>query len=50
MQLLSIKSGMDEMRAGATKINETGVALTNISTAMKDSISKIGTQVDQFRV
>lgn len=47
---LSIKSGMDEMRAGATKINETGVALTNISTAMKDSISKIGTQVDQFRV
>ena len=46
----NMKAGMDEMKVGATKINETGVALTNISKDMEDSINKIGSQVDQFKV
>mgnify|MGYP002624365586 FL=1 len=46
----SIKSAMDEMAVGAEKINETGVALSTLSNAVGDSISKIGEQVDQFKV
>ncbi|MCR5495043.1 MAG: HAMP domain-containing protein [Treponema sp.] len=46
----NMKSGMDEMTVGATKINETGAALSNISRDMEESINKIGSQVDQFRV
>ena len=46
----SMKSGMDEMTTGATKINETGAALSGISQQMADAIVEIGAQVDQFKV
>ena len=46
----SMKSGMDEMSLGATKINETGAALSGIAAQMADAISDIGSQVDQFKV
>ena len=46
----SMKSGMDEMSTGATKINETGAALSGISQQMADAIVDIGAQVDQFKV
>ena len=39
-----------EMDAGAKKINETGVALHDLSTTMRDAISGIGDQIDQFKV
>lgn len=45
-----MKTGMDEMSVGATQINRTGSALTNIAEQMKSSISQIGEQVDQFKV
>ena len=41
---------MDEMAIGAKKINETGAALNGISSKMNDSISKIGSQINQFTV
>ena len=41
---------MDEMAVGARKINETGVALNGISSKMNDSITDIGSQIDQFKV
>lgn len=47
---ISMKTGMDEMSCGATKINETGAALSGISQQMADAISDIGSQVDQFKV
>ena len=46
----SIKDGMTEMSAGARKINETGAALSDLSNQMKESILKIGKEVDQFKV
>ncbi|MDO4506993.1 MAG: methyl-accepting chemotaxis protein, partial [Spirochaetales bacterium] len=46
----AMKSGMEEMSTGATKINETGAALSGISQQMADAISDIGEQVDQFKV
>ena len=46
----SISSGMREVASSATKINETGGALSEISTLMKNSIDEIGEQVDQFEV
>ena len=47
---ISMKSSMDEMSVGAQKINETGAVLTEVSDRMKDSIIKIGKQIDEFKV
>lgn len=41
---------MEEMSIGAKKINETGASLSEISGKMKDSITEIGGQIDQFTV
>jgi len=46
----SMKSSMDEMAIGAQKINETGSVLTEVSDRVKDSIIKIGNQIDEFKV
>ena len=46
----NMKSGMDEMAIGASKINQTGVQLKDISDKVEDSIVKIGEQIDQFKV
>ena len=45
-----MSGNMDEMGAGARKINETGSALSAISAQVQDSIEKIGKQIDQFKV
>ena len=45
-----MKSSMDEMSVGARKINESGSELSQISEQMKDSITDIGGQIDQFTV
>ncbi|MCR4938969.1 MAG: cache domain-containing protein [Treponemataceae bacterium] len=47
---LQMTQSMDEMNIGAQKINATGSQLTEVSDDIKDSIDKIGTQVDQFKV
>ncbi len=47
---ISMKSSMDEMSIGANKINETGTILTEVADRMKDSIVKIGNQIDEFKV
>lgn len=47
---ITMKNSMDEMSASARKINETGNALNSISGKVKDSIEKIGTQIDLFKV
>ncbi|MBP5283563.1 MAG: methyl-accepting chemotaxis protein, partial [Treponema sp.] len=47
---ISMKSSMDEMSVGARKINETGVVLTEVATKVRDSIDRIGEQIDEFRV
>ena len=41
---------MQEMEVGARKINETGAALGEVSKKVQDSIEKIGTQIDLFKV
>ncbi len=46
----NIRSGMDEMEHGATKISETGAALSDLSNEMDISIKHIGEQVDKFKV
>ncbi len=47
----SVMSGsMEEMSIGATKINESGVALTEISKKVHTSISEMGSQIDKFKV
>ena len=46
----NMKSSMDEMAVGAQKINETGSVLTEVSNRVKDSIIKIGNQIDEFKV
>ena len=46
----NMKSSMDEMAIGAQKINETGSVLTEVSDRVKDSIIKIGNQIDEFKV
>ena len=46
----SMIQSMDEMANGARKINDTGTALGDISTKVRDSIIKIGQQIDLFRV
>ena len=46
----SIKSGMDEMSAGASQINKIGSELSDISDRMDISITNIGEEVDKFKV
>ena len=43
-------TSMDEMSVGAEKINQTGVSLKDISSRVKESIIKIGSEVDLFKV
>ena len=45
-----MNSSMEEMAVGARKINETGATLGEISEQVKESINKIGEQVDLFKV
>ena len=45
-----MKQGMSEMSASASKINSTGMALSEISKLMENSIIEMGKQVDQFEV
>lgn len=47
---MSMSQSMEEMSIGARKINETGAALSDVSTQISGSIGKIGQQVDQFKV
>ena len=46
----SMNSSVGEMSDGARKIKETGSALADIAAQVKESIIKIGTQVDKFKV
>ncbi|MBR4373319.1 MAG: cache domain-containing protein [Treponema sp.] len=46
----AMNSSMDEMSDGARKINETGATLSGISAQVKESIDKIGEQIDLFTV
>ena len=46
----SMKASMNEMSIGAQKINETGAVLTEVSNKMRESIIKIGNQIDEFKV
>ena len=45
-----METNMFEMDAGAKKINETGVALHELSSTMRSAISQIGNEIDQFKV
>ncbi|WP_191013872.1 methyl-accepting chemotaxis protein [Treponema zioleckii] len=45
-----MKESMNEMGIGARKINETGASLGELSERVKNSIAKIGAQIDQFKV
>ena len=47
---MTMTQSMEEMAVGARKINETGAALTDVSSQINTSINKIGEQVDQFKV
>ena len=46
----AMQGSMEEMTYGARKINETGTALTEIADKLKNSINKIGSQIDLFQV
>ena len=46
----AMKNSMEEMSTGARKINDTGAALSDIADQVKGSISKIGSQIDLFKV
>lgn len=46
----TMNTSMEEMAVGARKINETGSTLSEISNQVKLSITKIGEQVDLFKV
>lgn len=46
----SMRKSMDEMGMSTEKINESGKALSEISSLMENSIGEIGKQVDQFTV
>ena len=43
-------SSMEEMKQGARKINETGVALTEISKRVQESIEQIDSEINLFKV
>jgi len=45
-----INSSMTHMNDGARRISDNGTSLSEISERMKNSISKIGNQIDQFEV
>ncbi len=45
-----MKNSMETMREKASRITETGATLNNISKKMRDSISEIGEQINQFKV
>ncbi len=45
-----MRNSMENMTDSARKIDETGTALTDMSKKMRDSISKIGSQINQFKV
>ncbi len=45
-----IKGGMEEMTVGAKEMNNTSAALSEISSKVGESITKIGSQIDQFQV
>lgn len=45
-----IKGSIEEMHIGATRINETGAALTTISGKMAENIKQIGDAIDLFKV
>ena len=45
-----IKGGMTEMTSGASEMNRTSATLTDISVKVRESINKIGSQIDQFKV
>ena len=45
-----MNNSMNEMSYGARKINDTGASLSDVSAQVKDSIKKIGDQVDLFKV
>ena len=47
---MAMSQSMEEMAVGARKINETGTALSEVSGQIGRSISKIGEQVDKFKV
>ena len=47
---VQMTTSMDEMSRGARKINETGSVLSEVSERMKNSIEKIGKQIDEFKV
>ena len=46
----TMEGGMAEMSAGARKINDTGTTLSVIAQDVKESIEKMGRQIDQFQV
>ena len=46
----TMNMSMQEMAVGARKINETGAALGDVSKKVQDSIGKIGSQIDLFKV
>ena len=41
---------MEEIASGANTINEAGNTLNNVAQEVKESINKIGNQVDLFKV
>ena len=45
-----LQNGMDEMSSGAMTITQTGEKLSDLSAKMDESISNIGSQLDQFKV
>ena len=47
---LSMKDSMEKMRKDAGLINESGTALTEVSSKMKESINDIALQIDQFQI
>ena len=46
----NMQQSMGEMSSGAQKINETGSQLSNLIGVVRDSIDKIGNQIDRFTV
>ena len=46
----TMKGSIEEMHTGAVKINETGSALSDISSKVADNIRQIGTEIDLFKV
>ena len=46
----SINETMSEISSSATRINETGTALSGVSQSMAENIMKIGKEIDKFKV